>query len=603
MNGCHTPGGRPAWPHTAVLALLLLLASAPGAETLPNDTAGDRIAALRAAIAHHDELYFRRATPEITDAAYDALKRELAALEREHPAAAAAVAPLPDLADDHTEGFGRAPHGTPLLGLEKSYTAAELRAWYAGAVARSGNAALKVVVEPKVDGLAVSATYEHGQLVRVLTRGNGTTGDDVTAAARRIRSLPERLTSRAPHPLPARIELRGEAYVNWAEFGRLNREREAGGEEPAANPRNLAAGILKQLAPAEREIRALDVIFYNWGACEPTGAAPDSQRAFHEQARRWGLPVIDHIRVADNAETLWAAVQALGAERRALAYPIDGAVAKVDAVAVRRQLGESAAAPHWAMAYKFPAERAITRLRAITVQVGRTGRLTPVAELEPVALAGSTIRRASLHNPAALARLDARLGDRVVLEKSGEIIPQIVAVDQTERPPESAAYLFPANCPECGTPAVFSAGRTEARCPNEYCAAKVRARLEHFADCVEIKGLGPATVDSLVTRGLVRDPGDLYRLRREQLVALPGIGEKKADALLTAIERSKRAELWRVIAGLGIPRVGPVAAKELAAQYGSLRQLADAPELAAWLGASGHRELCARLAEVRGEKE
>ena len=605
MNGCHTPGGRPAWPHTVVLALLFL-ASALAAAGSPNATdAGARIAALRAEIAHHDDLYFRRAAPEITDAAYDALKRELAALEREHPAEAAAAAPSPALGDDHTDGFARLPHRAPMLGLDKSYSETELRAWQAGVTARTGHDDLAIVVEPKVDGVAFSATYEHGTLVRVLTRGNGASGDDVTATARRIRSLPAQLAARAPdgtaNAIPDRIELRGEVYVSGAAFARLNREREAAGEEPAAHPRNLSAGILKHLTPEETELRALDVVFYNWGACEPTSAAPESQRGFHEQARRWGLPAIDHVRVANDAEALWQAVQALGRERRSLAYPTDGAVAKVDAVALRRQLGESDATPRWALAYKFAAERATTRLRAITIQVGRTGRLTPVAELDPVELAGGTIGRASLHNPAALARLDARTGDHVVLEKSGEIIPQIVEVDRAQRPPESAPYVFPANCPECGASVVFSDGRTEARCPNEYCAAKVRARIEHFADCVEIKGLGPATIAALVARGLVRDPGELYRLRREQLVTLPGIGDKKAATLLAVIERSKRTELWRVVAGLGIPRVGPVAAKELAARYDTLGKLAAAPELAVWLSRAENRELCARLAEVRGE--
>jgi DNA ligase (NAD+) len=607
MNGCRTLGGRLAWPHTAVLALLLLLASALCAGSPPdNESARARIAALRAEIAHHDELYFRRATPEISDTAYDALKRELTVLEREHPDEAATVTPLPALGDDHTAGFARVPHRAPMLGLAKSYTEAELRAWFAGIAAHTGCAKAAIVVEPKVDGLAFSATYERGQLMRVLTRGDGATGDDVTAVARRIRSLPAQLAPSAPdgraNPIPDFIELRGEVYVSWAAFARLNREREAAGEEPAAHPRNLAAGILKQLAPEDTELRALDVIFYNWGTCEPAALAPDSQRSFHELARRWRLPVIDHVRVANDSDALWLAVQALGRERRSYAYPTDGAVAKVDAVALRTTLGESDAAPRWAMAYKFAAERATTRLRAITIQVGRTGRLTPVAELEPVALAGSTIGRASLHNPAAIARLDARLGDAVVLEKSGEIIPQIVEVDRTQRVPGSTPYVFPANCPECGTQAVFSDGRTEARCPNEFCAAKVRARIEHFVTSVEIKGLGPATVATLVARGLVRDPSDLYRLRREQLVALPKIGDKTATSLLAAIEHSRGAELWRVIAGLGIPRVGPVAAKELAAKYGSIRQLAGAPEIAAWLGESGHRELCVRLAEVRGEE-
>jgi DNA ligase (NAD+) len=606
MNGCHTLGGRPAWPHTAVLALLLLLASALGAETLSADeTARARITTLRAEIAHHDELYFRHAAPEITDAAYDALKRELAALEREHPTEAAVVAPMPVLADDHTDGFARVPHRAPMLGLDKSYTEAELRVWYAGIAAREGRNDFAVLVEPKIDGLAFSATYERGELVRVLTRGNGARGDDVTAVARTIRSLPARIAARAPdgnpNAIPELIELRGEVYVSWEEFARLNREREADGEEPFAHPRNLAAGTLKQLAPEEPAARRLDVVFYNWGACEPTALAPESQRSFLQQARRWGLPVIDHVRVATDGDGIWRAVQALGRERSSLAYPIDGAVAKVDAVALRARLGESDTAPRWAVAYKFTAERATTRLRAITIQVGRTGRLTPVAEFQPVALAGSTISRATLHNPAAIKRLDLRVGDHVVLEKSGEIIPQIVGVDCAQRPAESMPYVFPANCPECGALVVFSDGRTEAHCTNEFCAAKVRARLEHFADSVEIKGLGPATITTLVERGLVRDASDLYRLRREQLVALPGIGEKTAGGLLKAIERSKRAEPWRVIAGLGIPRVGAVTAKELVARYGSLRQLAKAPEIADWLGMPRNRELWTRLAELRGE--
>ncbi|MFT3830469.1 MAG: NAD-dependent DNA ligase LigA [Opitutaceae bacterium] len=607
MNGCHTPGGRPAWPHTAVLALLLLLASALRAGTPSSETARDRLAALRAEIAHHDELYFRRAAPEISDAAYDALKRELVSLERMHPVEASAVAPLPTLADDHTDGFARVPHRALMLGLEKSYTETELRAWYAGVAARNSGSDTAVVIEPKVDGVAFSATYERGRLVCVLTRGDGASGDDVTTVARRIRSLPTQLApptnDGGANAIPELIELRGEVYVSWEAFARLNREREAEGEEPFAHPRNLAAGAIKKLAPNETQVSALDVVFYNWGACEPAGAAPKSQRAFHEQARRWGLPVIAPVRVANGADTLWSAVQAVDAERRALPYPIDGAVTKVDVVVLRQQLGESDAAPRWSLAYKFTAERAATRLRAITIQVGRTGRLTPVAELEPVALAGSTISRASLHNPAFITRLDVRVGDRVALEKSGEIIPQIVEIDRAQRVPESTPYVFPSNCPECGAPIVFSESRTEARCVNEYCGAKVRARIEYFAECVEIKGLGPATVATLVARGLVRDPGDLYRLRREQLVALPGIGEKKAGALVTAIDRSKRAELWRVIAGLGIPRIGPVAAKELAARYGSLQQLAKAPEIAAWLGRPENRELCARLAEVRGEKK
>ena len=607
MNGRPTPGRRPALAHTAVLALLLLLATLCAAGS-PDETARARIAELRTKIAHHDDLYFRHAAPEISDAAYDALRRELAALEREHPEDGAAVPPLPSLGDDHREGASRVPHGAPMLGLEKSYTEAELRAWYEECGSRA-----TVVVEPKVDGLAVSATYEHGRLVRVLTRGNGQAGDDVTAVARCIRSLPERL---AAGPIPDRIELRAEVYVSWAEFAKLNRERAADGEEPFAHPRNFAAGTLQRMIP-DGNARRLDVVFYAWGACEPVELAPKSQRAFHEQARRWGLPSIAPVQMANDAGALWRAVQEVGSERRSLRFPIDGAVAKIDDIAARELVGSSDAAPHWAIAYKFAAERASTRLRAIAIQVGRSGRLTPVAEFDPVALGGATIGRATLHNPATIERLDLRIGDLVTIEKAGEIIPQLVATDPTQRLPGNTAFGFPANCPECGTPVVFSEGRTEARCPNEYCGAQVCGRIEHFASSLAIKGLGPATIAALVKAGLVRDPSDLYMLREEQLVALPRVGRKTAQTLLVSIERSRRAELWRTITGLGIPRVGKAAAKTLAGQYGTLGKLmaatesvvsplvgeATARELTAWLAEPRNRELCARLARIRDERE
>lgn len=607
MNGRLTPGCRPALAHTAVLALLLL-AAAPCPAGSPDDSARARIAELRTEIAHHDDLYFRHATPEISDGTYDALRRELAALEREHPADAMSVPPLPSLGDDHREGFARVPHGAPMLGLEKCHTETELKAWYG----KVGDGAT-LVIEPKVDGLAVSATYEHGRLIRVLTRGNGLAGDDVTAVARSIRSLPPGL---AGDNLPGRIELRGEVYVSWAEFAKLNRERAANGEEPFAHPRNFAAGTLQRLVPDENAER-LDVVFYAWGACEPAALAPKSQRDFHELARRWRLPVIAAGEVASDGDALRRAVREVESRRRSLAFPIDGAVAKIDAVAWRNRLGESAAAPRWAIAYKFAAERADTRLRAITIQVGRSGRLTPVAEFDPVELGGATITRATLHNPATIGRLDLRIGDLVTVEKAGEIIPQLVARDPARRVAGSTEYRFPRTCPECGTPTELSAEHTEARCPNHYCAAQVRGRIEHYVANVEIKGLGPATIASLVNAGLVRDPSDLYTLRHEQLVKLPRVGRKTAKALLESIDRSRHAEQWRVIAGLGIPRVGKASAKLLAARYRTLATMEQTPkselaalvgeatarELATWFTEPRNRELCARLAVVRGERE
>ncbi len=629
MNGCHAPGGRPAWPHTAVLALLLLLASALCAETLTTENARDRIAALRSEIARHDELYFRRAHPEITDAAYDALKRELDALERTHPGAAADLAPLPALGDDHTEGFSRVPHRAPMRGLAKTHTEAELRAWHTALAARLGRSDFPIVLEPKIDGVACSATYEHGVLVRVLTRGDGAAGDDITATARRIPTLPARLSVSEAHgaktPLPELIELRGEIHVPPAEFARLNRARESAGEAPSAHPRNLAAGILKQLAPEESEVRALAITFFGWGACEPVALVPTSQGDFHTRARLWGLPVLAPHTTAVGAGPLWLAVRTLERERHRLPYPTDGAVAKIDAGPLRARLGEEPGAPRWATAYKFAVERATTRLRAITVQVGRSGRLTPVAELEPVRLAGANIARASLHNADAIARLDLRIGDHVIVEKAGEIVPQVVGVDLVQRAPGSTPYRFPERCPACRTPVSRKGSSlgpdenegtpsdSETRCPNESCAAQVRARLEHFAASVEIKGLGPASIATLVEHGLVRDAADLYDLRREQVLGLPRFGEKSASALLAAIDRSRRAPLWRLLRGLGIPRLGTTGARTLAAQcthLGALSQMdedelsralgpATARALLVWLSEPRHRRLCERLADTR----
>ena len=616
MNGCPTLGRRPALAHTAVLALLLLLPAAapataqpaepaPAAEADSNPSAetGARIAALRAEIAHHDELYFRRAAPEISDAAYDALKRELQALERAYPAAAADAAPLAAaLGDDRTGNFPSYRHREPMLGLEKAYSDTELRNWHRLLLARLGRTAATLVVEPKYDGMAISVTYERGQLVRAVTRGNGTEGEDITANVRTISSLPTTLRTATP---PDLIELRGELYLSRAEFNRLNGELEATGESTFAHPRNLAAGTAKLLDPAEVAARKLEVVFYGWGACEPVGQRPASQRKFLAQAGGWGLPVIERPRVARTLAELQTAVTELGRQREALPFPTDGAVVKLDSVALRRAVGETEETPRWAVAYKFTPEQVTTQLRAITIQVGRTGVLTPVAELALVELAGSSVARATLHNRATIERLDLRVGDFVRLEKAGEIVPQITGVDLSRRAAESVPYVFPDSCPACSTAVVQLPGEAAVRCPNPDCPAQLRRRLDHFAgkSGVAIRGLGPATVTILVDRGLVREIADLYRLRRRDLLALPGFDLESADDLLAGIERSRQARLWRVINGLGLPRVGTASAKKLAERFTSLDQLARATygDLIPVVGPATARALFAHLAETRNQ--
>ena len=560
-------------------AVLLALAWGTALQAMTPQEAQDRLATLRAEIRHHDELYYRKAAPEITDASYDRLQRELAALEQTFPGLAQPVQAEDAVGDDRTGNFPVYRHRERMLSLEKSYSEAELRAFYARLIHQLGRGDITCVVEPKFDGLAISLTYERGRLIRAVTRGNGVEGDDVTANVLAIRALPRELGRTAPdgssNPIPDVVELRGEVYVPLAEFARINREREAGGELPYAHPRNLAAGTLKQADPGEIAGRGLAIVLYGWGAWEPAAMRPATQQELHRCVSRWGLPGVGHYRTVRTADEMWAAVQAFGRDRRKLAYPVDGAVVKLDPVAGQRELGASDHAPHWAMAYKFPPERAETRVKAITLQVGRTGVLTPVAELAPVKLGGTTVARASLHNRGEIVRLDIRAGDYVYLEKAGEIIPAIVGVNVARRSAESRPLAFPTVCPVCQT--ILSGATDEAavRCPNDGCPAQVRRRLQHFASaaCVNIAGLGPATIDALVGRGGLKGLPGLYRLRREDLANL-GLGRgKSADRLLAAIERSKRAELWRFIYGLGIPRVGPVAAKELARRFDGLESL------------------------------
>ena len=552
--------------------------------------AKERIAALRSEVALHDERYYRRARPEVSDQEYDRIKRELGKLEQQFPEAAGAAGadtPTSRVGDDRAEGFQTYRHRQAMQSLDNTYSEAELREFHARLVKLLGREDLSYVVEPKVDGLAVSLTYEKGVLVRAVTRGNGTEGDDVTANALTIRALPRKLKATALAPVPEVIEIRGEIYMTLAEFERINSGRDAEGEERYANPRNLAAGTIKLLDPREVAERRLEIVLYGIGACEPGLAGGDTQAGYHARVRAWGLPSVEKFWTARGIDEVWAAIGELDRMRATFAYGTDGAVIKLDSLALQREAGSTSRAPRWAMAYKFAAERAETKLLSISVQVGRTGVLTPVAELEPVPLAGSTVGRATLHNRDEIARKDIRVGDFVYVEKAGEVIPAVVGVNLARRVPQCVPFVFPTRCPACSSAVVQVEGEVALRCPNYECPVQVRRRVLHFASkaCVDIDGMGEAMVDVVVSNGWVRGVADLYRLRRGDLLGLGKSVEKSSDNLLAAIEKSKRADLWRFIHGLGIPHVGAAAAKDLATRFGSLEALSQS-RLEDYIGAS-----------------
>lgn len=560
---------------TRRLARLLLVLVPMLAVAAP--TSLEEIAALRREIARHDALYHREAAPEISDAEYDALKRRLRALEAAHPEAAAAAPPLAGIGDDRTGLFARAAHHMPMLSLEKAYTDAELKAFVARVTRATGGGQLHFVIEPKLDGLAISLTFEEGRLIRAVTRGNGREGDDVTAHVRRIAGVREQLAG-ATSTFPRMVELRGEIYLPLAEFQRLNEERELAGATPFANARAAAVGSLRQLDPEAAARRGLALAIFGIGACEPVESRPISQTALIAQVSAWGLPALQEGTTVVDAKSVVSAVRAMGEARAGWPFPADGVVVKVDAYSRQEILGSGEAAPRWAVAFKFPAERVETRVRAITVQVGRTGMLTPVAELEPVRVGGSVVARATLHNRQELARKDVRVGDWVVLEKTGDIIPAIVGVVPDRRPPGTTAFAFPRACPACGTAVLEAADAVAVRCPNGSCEAQVRRRIEHYASsgAVAIAGLGPALIEALVAAGRLRDVADLYRLSGDDLRRHGNLGASATQRVAAAIERSKRAEWWRVIYGLGLPEVGAVTARSLAQQHHTLAALADA---------------------------
>ena len=562
--------------HRSFLSLLVFAGSALAADSpVPEPRA--EIRQLRLEIARHDDLYHRDGKTEISDTDYDALRARLADLEKDNPAAAlAAGAELPPVPDDRAGNLPEHAHLAPMLSLTKVRSPAELRAFHARLARRFGREDLAYVVEPKYDGIAVSLTYERGRLMRALTRGNGRTGEDITERVRNIKGVPGRLRG---DDVPGRIEIRGELHVPFAEFTRVNGARVAAGLEPYANPRALAAGLARRAEEVSpEEASALRLVCFGVGVCEPDTILPGFQSELSARFRKWGLPAIEDSWRATGSGELRKAVDAARDARAGLPFPTDGAVVKLDSRALQAAAGEGADAPRWAVAYKFAPEGAETRLLAITVQVGRTGALTPVAELSPVEVGGVTVSRATLHSAAVLSRLDARVGDTVRVERAGDVVPAIAGVNLERRPADARPFVFPSKCPECDAPVVSEGGAGVVRCPSDSCPERLRRRLAHFVSKsgVGIDGFGPVLIDGLVTRGLVREPADLYALRREDLVAAGAGPGSAADRLLEAIARSRSAEGWRFVAGLGIPGIGAAAARDLVRRHGTLEAIAAA---------------------------
>jgi DNA ligase (NAD+) len=437
-----------------LIAFLTVAASAAIAAESKSSGAREQIIELRRELARHDELYHREASPEISDAEYDQLKQRLAALERSAPRAAKSAPAMAEIGDDRSGLFKTYRHRERMRSLDKAYAESDVRTFHARMMKATGRTKLDYLVEPKFDGLAVSVTFEKGKLVRAVTRGNGIEGDDITANVLQIRGLRRELIDIPSRVWPEMIELRGEIYVPFAEFQRVNAERDLAGESRFANPRNLAAGTIRQLDPGEVARRGLQVVFFGVGACEPATCMPVTQQALHGLVRAWGLPGIPQTWSATNADELVHAVEAVNGARSEFGFPTDGAVVKLDSFELQRDVGATDTAPRWALAFKFAPQRVETQVRAITLQVGRTGVLTPVAELVPVQLSGSTVARATLHNRDEIVRKDIRIGDFVSVEKAGEIIPSIVAVNLERRSSAVQPFVFPTACPECSNAVV-----------------------------------------------------------------------------------------------------------------------------------------------------
>ncbi len=579
-------------------------------------------------IRRHDHAYYVDAKPVIQDREYDRLYHELLELEREFSDLLTPDSPSQRVGGKPLSEFKSSQHLVPMMSLDNTYSQEEVRAFVERVQKILPDKTLEWVVEPKVDGVAINLRYENGVFTVGATRGDGTHGDDITANLKTIRSIPLRLDGQ--QSVAGVLEVRGEVFLNKAVFARINAERTSAGEEVFANPRNAAAGSLKQLDPTLVAKRRLDIILYGTGKVEFEGALKtDLARAGSETSasqtqvellawlKSLGFRTPERTWFCRSSDELLAAIDELDKIRDEFPYETDGAVIKLNSIPLRDKAGVTSKAPRWGMAYKYAPDQAETKLNSITIQVGRTGKLTPVAELEPVVLAGTTVRRATLHNEDQIKRLDVRVGDTVVVQKAGEIIPEVVRVVSDKRTGAELAFHFPKECPECGSKAskgvVADEESADWRCTNPDCPAQVRGRIEHWCarGAMDIEGGGEMLAAQLVKSGLVRDVAELYKLKLDEIANLERMGEKSARNFLDGIEASKERDMWRVLFGLGIFHVGAGVAKSLGRAFTNLEDIfAAGPALLAevediggviaesltqWHDDSRNRDLLSRL--------
>ena len=537
------------------------------------EQARERIETLRREIEYHNYQYHVLDDPVIDDARFDRLMRELEKLEKEYPELVTPYSPTQRVGGRPREGFTTVRHRVPMQSLSNAFDEGELRDFDRRVRGALPEEDVEYVVELKFDGLAVSLYYEEGILVRGATRGDGEVGEEITENLRAVKSVPLRMMK----PAPA-LEVRGEVFMPKESFANLNEVNEEAGEKVFANPRNAAAGSLRQLDPKVTASRNLDL--YVYGAGYSGGASPGTHAALLDMLMELGFKVNRHLRLIKDLDELIAYCQEWQSKRHDLPYAVDGLVIKVNSLSQQERLGSTTKSPRWAIAYKFPPEQAVSRVRGIYVRVGRTGALTPTAELDPVRLAGSTVSRATLHNEDIIRGKDIRVGDAVLVQKAGDVIPEVVAVLPEKRTGAELEWSMPSDCPACGSPVVREEGEVAVRCLSLSCPARLLEGLIHFASrgAMDIAGLGPAVQAQLVGAGLVQNPADLYRLRYEDLVPLDRLGPKSAQNLLAAIDQSRQNPLSRLIFALGIRHVGARAARVLAQHFGSLDRLMAASE-------------------------
>jgi DNA ligase (NAD+) len=546
-------------------------------ELLTEEEAAAELARLAGEILHHDELYHAKDAPEISDATYDELRRRNQAIEARFPELIRDDSPSRRVGAAPAAGFAKVTHSLPMLSLDNAFAEEDVRDFFAGIrnffrrpedLALVAEDRVEVMVEPKIDGLSAALRYEEGRLVLGATRGDGVTGEDVTTNIRTLKTVPSRLSGSG---WPEILEVRGEVYMERAGFFAVNQEREAAGEPVFANPRNVAAGSLRQLDPAITAKRPLKFFAYAWG--EVSGGFARTHAEALARFRDWGFSVNEHSKLCHGVAEVLKTYEEIAEERARLPYDIDGVVYKLNDLALQARLGMRSRAPRWALAHKFAAEQAQTVMRDIMITVGRQGALTPTAVLEPVTVGGVVVQRATLHNADEIARKDVRIGDTVIVQRAGDVIPQIVGVVLDKRPPGAEPYKFPDHCPVCHSIAVREEGFAVWRCSGGLiCPAQVVERLKHFVarDSFDIEGLGDKHISEFWADGLIRQPGDIFRLKPEMLTGREGWGTVSANKLIAAIDERRKIALDRFINALGIPQVGQATARLLARHYRSL---------------------------------